>query len=129
MKPNFFFSFFVGSYKVVKLNVSTSSGNLFSCKPFQNSEPFRRRQEFEILTSFGQSVKNPEGGDGLAFWLESENPCRFTACVLEFSDGSNGTAELNWLARRAAPAGTQLRTTSLDSWSTEKGVKRLPFNR
>ena len=30
MKPNVFFFFFVGSYKVGKLNVNTSSGNLFA---------------------------------------------------------------------------------------------------
>ena len=89
-KPKVFFSFFVGSYKVGKLNVSTSSGN-----QVLYSEPFRSVQEIKVLTSrdFIRShwVKKPEGGDGAAFWLESENQCGFKACVLEFSDGSSGT--------------------------------------
>ena len=99
------FSFFVGSYKVGKLNVSTSSGNLFACKQVLYSEPFHSGQEIKVLTSFGHSVKNPEGGDGAAFWLESENPYGFMACELEFSDGSSGTGELNSLSIQAAPVG------------------------
>ena len=90
-----FFFLFVGSYKVGKLNVSTSSGNLFACKQGLYSEPFRSVQEIKVLTSFGQWVKKPEGGDCATFWLESENLYKFKACVLEFSDRSRGTAEIN----------------------------------
>ena len=110
-----FFSFFVGSYKVGKLNVSTSSGNLFACKQVLYSEPFRSGQEVKVLTSFGHSVKNPKGGEGAAIWLESENQNGFKVCVLEFSDGSSGTAEINWLAIQAAPVGAQPGTASLNS--------------
>ena len=53
MKPKAFFLFFVGSYKVGKLNVSTSSGNLFACKQVLYLEPFRSVQEIKVLTSFG----------------------------------------------------------------------------
>ena len=66
---------------------------------------FHSGQEIKVLTSFGHSVKNPEGGDGAAFWLESENPYGFMACELEFSDGSSGTGELNSLSIQAAPVG------------------------
>ena len=52
MKPNAFFSLFVGSYKVGKLNVSTSSGNLFACKQVLYSERFHSVQEVKVLTSF-----------------------------------------------------------------------------
>ena len=84
MKPMSFFSFFVGSYKDGKLNVSTSNGSLFACKQVLYSEPFRSvQEEIKVLTSFGHSVNNTEGGDGATFWLESENPYGFTACVLE----------------------------------------------
>ena len=93
--PMSFFFLFVGSYKVGKLNVSTSSGNLFACKQGLYSEPFRSVQEIKVLTSFGQWVKKPEGGDCATFWLESENLYKFKACVLEFSDRSRGTAEIN----------------------------------
>ena len=40
------------------------------------------------------------------FWLESENQYGLKACVLEFSDGSSDTGELNWLAIQAASLGT-----------------------
>ena len=100
-----FFFFFVGSYKVGKLNVSTSSGNLFACKQVLYSETFRSVQEINILNLFGHWVKKPEGGDGSAFWLESENQYGFKACGLEFSDGSNSTAELNCLAIQGSPVG------------------------
>ena len=54
MKPKvFFFFFFVGSYKVGKLNVSTSSGNLFACKQVLYSETFRSVQEIKVLNLFG----------------------------------------------------------------------------
>ena len=77
-----FFSFFVGSYKVGKLNVNTSNGNLFACKQVLYSEPFGSGQEVKVLTSFGHSVKNPKGGEGAAIWLESENQYGFKACGL-----------------------------------------------
>jgi len=95
MKPNVFFFFFVGSYKVGKLNVGTSSGNLFACKQVLYSEPFLSVQEIKVLTSFGHWVKKPEGGDGATFWLDSENQYKFKAFVLEFSDRSRGTAKIS----------------------------------
>ena len=127
MKPDIFFFFFVGSYKVGKLNVSTSSGNLFSCKQVLYSEPFRSGQETKLLTSFGHWVKKPEGGDGDAVWLESENEYAFKACVLEFSDCSSGTAEINWLAIQAAPVRAKPGTASLDSWTTGTECKTISF--
>ena len=125
--PKSFFFFFVGSYKVGKLNVSTSSGNLFACKKVLYSETFRSVQEIKVLNLFGHWVKKPEGGDGSAFWLELENQYGFKACVLEFSDGSNGTAELNCLAIQAAPVGAQLGTASLNSWTTGTECKTTSF--
>ena len=47
--------------------------------------------------------------------------------MLEFSDGSNGTAGLNWLAIQAAPVGAQLGTSSLDSWTTVTECKTISF--
>ena len=57
MKPNVFFFFFVGSYKVGKLNVSTSSWNMFAWKQALYSEPFRSVQEVKVLTSFGSELR------------------------------------------------------------------------
>ena len=45
--------------------------------------------------------------------------------MLEFSDGSNGTAELNCLAIQAAPVGAQLGTASMDSWTTGTEFKTM----
>ena len=84
-----------------------------------------RKLRFWIL--FGHWVKKPEGGDGSAFWLELENQYGFKECVLEFSDGSNGTAELNCLAIQAAPVGAQLGTASLNSWTTGTECKAISF--
>ena len=81
----------------------------------------------EVLTSFGHSVKNPKGGEGLAIWLESENPNGFKVCGLEFSDGSNGTAEINWLAIQTAPVRAQPGTASLNSWTTGTECKTISF--
>ena len=79
------------------------------------------------MTSFGHSVKNPKGGKGAAIWLESENQNGFKACVLEFCYGSNGTAEINWLAIQAAPVGARPGTASLDSWTTGTECETISF--
>ena len=47
--------------------------------------------------------------------------------MLEFSDGSSGTGQLNSLAIQAAPAGAQLGTNSLDSWTTGTEFKTISF--
>ena len=47
--------------------------------------------------------------------------------MLEFSDGSNSTAELNCLAIQAAPVGAQLGTASMHSWTTGIECKTISF--
>ena len=37
--------------------------------------------------------------------MESVSTSGFTACVLEFGDGSNSTSEINWLALQSVPLG------------------------
>ena len=61
------------------------------------------------------------------FWLESENQYGFKARVLEFSDGSSDTAELNWLAIQAASLWAQLGTAFLDSWTIGTECKTISF--
>ena len=82
MKPNvFFLFFFVGSYKVGKLNASTSSGNLFACKQVLYSEPFRSVKETKALTSLGHAVKNPEVAmPQLSSWNQKTNTDLRRAC-------------------------------------------------
>ena len=63
----------------------------------------------------------------LSGWNQKIKMDHFKACVLEFSDGSNGTAELNCLAIQAAPVGAQLGSASLDSWTTGTECKTISF--
>ena len=49
------------------------------------------------------------------------------ACILEYSDGYNRTAEVNWVAMQSLPSGAQIGTTSLDSWTTGTICKRIDF--
>ena len=50
--------------------------------------------------------------------MESVSMSGFTACVLEFGDGSNSTSEINWLALQSVPLGTQSETVHLNAWTT-----------
>ena len=61
------------------------------------------------------------------FWLELENQYGLKAFVLEFSDGSSDTGELNWLAIQAASLGTYLGTLVLDSWNIGTECKMISF--
>ena len=51
----------------------------------------------------------------------------FKACILEYSDGSNNTAEVNWTATQSAPSGAKIGTTSLSNWSTGTKCKQVDF--
>ena len=72
-------------------------------------------------------MKSPTRGNGAAIWLESVKKTGFRICVLEFEDGSNGTAEVNWIAVQPVLSGTQIGTTSLGSWTTGTECKRIDF--
>ena len=81
----------------------------------------------KVFASFGHSVKNPARGNGGAIWVESEDQNQFTACVSEYGDGSNGTAEVNWIAVQSVPSGAQIGTADLNSWTTGTKCKRIDF--
>ena len=91
------------------------------------SQPFNGRNEVNVFASFGHSVNNPSRGNGAAIWVESEDQNQFTACVSEYGDGSNGTAEVNWIALQSVPSGAQIGTTDLNSWTTGTKCKRIDF--
>ena len=115
------------SFKAGKDNVTTPSPGLFACKKISFSQPFNGRKEVKVFASFGHSVKNPARGNGGAIWVESEDQNQFTACVSEYGDGSNGTAEVNWIAVQSVPSGAQIGTADLNSWTTGTKCKRIDF--
>ena len=80
-----------------------------------------------MFASFGHSVKSPTRGNGAAIWVESEDQNQFTACVSEYGDGSNGTAEMNWIAVQSVPSGAQIGTADLNSWSTGTKCEMIDF--
>ena len=80
-----------------------------------------------MFASFGHSIKSPSRGNGGATWVESEGKSHFTTCVSEYSDGSNGTAEINWIAVQSVPHGIQVGTATLDAWTTGTECKRIDY--
>ena len=65
-------------------------------------------------------------GNGEVVWVESEDKSQFSACIYEYSGGSNAI-EINWIALKSAPSGAQIGTTLLDSWTTETDCKKIHF--
>ncbi|CAH3179324.1 unnamed protein product, partial [Porites lobata] len=115
------------SLKAGKVNIAAAGGSLFACKQISFNHPFPGGKEVKVLASFGHAVNNSTHSNGAAIWVESEDANQFRACVYEYSDGSNKTAEFNWVAMQSAPSGAQLGTTLLDSWTTGTECKRIDF--
>ena len=58
--------------------------------------------------------------------MESVSTGGFTVCVLEYGEGSKGSAEVNWIALQSTPLGSQLGTVALDPWTT--GTEYITIN-
>ena len=80
-----------------------------------------------VLASVGHTVKSQTPRNGAAVWVEGVKGSEFTICVLEFSQGSNKTLLVNWVALSATPYGSQMGTSSLNSWTTGTECKRIDF--
>ena len=80
-----------------------------------------------MFASFGHSVKNSSLGNGAAIWVESEDRHQFKTCISEYGEGSNGKAEVNWIAVQSAPSGAQIGSHTLNSWTTETKCERIVF--
>ncbi|KAJ7382889.1 hypothetical protein OS493_031947 [Desmophyllum pertusum] len=115
------------SFKAGKENITIASPGLFACKEVSFQDPFNRGQDVKVLASVGHAVKSETTRNGAAIWVEDVTANGFTVCVLEFGDGSNDTAEVNWIAVQSAPSGSQLGATSLNSWTTGTECKRIDF--
>ena len=113
--------------KAGKTNVTVKSPGLFACETITFAEPFSGGKQVKVYASFGHSVNNQARGNGASIWVESTDRTQFRACIYEYSNGSNSTAEINWIALQSAPKGAQLGTTSLDSWTTGTECKKIDF--
>ena len=100
---------------------------LFACKVIHFQRPFRGGQQIKVLASIGHTGRSQSPRNGASVWVEDVKASEFTVCVLEFGDGSNGTGEVNWIAFRSSPYGSQIGTTSLNSWTTGTKCKRIDF--
>ena len=115
------------SFKAGKTNVTVKSPGLFSCETITFAESFSGGKQVKVFASFGHSVNNQARGNGAAIWVESADRTQFRACIYEYSNGSNSTAEINWIALQSAPKRAQLGTASLDSWTTGTECKKIDF--
>ena len=107
----------------------TTTLSLFACKNVSFEEPFNGGQEIKIFISKSHATKSSFRGNGAAIWVESVNNKAFTVCVLEYGDGSSGASQVNWMALQSVPAGAQLRTASLNAWTTGTKCKRIAFEK
>ncbi|KAJ7382888.1 hypothetical protein OS493_031946 [Desmophyllum pertusum] len=115
------------SFKAGKENITIASPGLFACKEVSFQDTLNRGQDVKVLASVGHAVKSETTCNGAAIWVEDVTASGFTVCVLEFGDGSNDTAEVNWIAVQSAPSGSQLGATSLSTWTTGTECKRIDF--
>ena len=129
LRENKFFVYRVTalSIKAGKDNVTTNTPGLFGCKKIYFQHPFHGRQQVKIFASFGHNIGSPGHRYGGAVWVEFVSTSGFTACVLEFGDGSNSTSEINWLALQSLPLGTQLETVHLNAWTTGTKCMTIKF--
>ena len=124
---NFYFFKIAGIFKAGKADVTTVSPGLFACQQVSFATPFHGGHEVTVLASLGRSIKRRTRGNGGAIWVESVDQSGFKACILEYSDGSNNTAEVNWIATQSAPSGGKRGSISLGDWTTGTQCKIVNF--
>ena len=100
---------------------------MFACETITLAELFSGGKQVKVFAAFGHSVNNQARGNGASIWVESTDRTQFRACIYEYSNGSNSTAEINWIALQSASKGAQLGTASLDSWTTGTDCKKIGF--
>ena len=121
------YSFSALGFKTGKDNITTITPGLFACKVIYFPSPYYGGQQVTVLVSVGSTAKSQTPRNGAAVWVEAVAASRFTVCILEFGDGFNKTAEVNWLSFQASLRGSQIGTTSLNSWTTGTECKRIDF--
>ena len=133
-KPIFFFLFFpliltALSFKAGKENITSTAPALFACKKISFPNPFSGGQQSKVFASVGHTVKSQTSRNGAAIWVEDVTANGFTACIVEYAEGSNGTTEVNWMALQSAPSGSQMETSSLDAWTSGTECKKIAFKK
>ena len=121
------FCFVTASFRAGKANIATVSPRLFACQRISFATPFYGGEEITVLATVGRSIKSPTRGNGGAIWVESVDNSGFKACILEYSDGSNNTAEVNWIAIQSAPSGAKKGTASLNDSGPARGGSGIPI--
>lgn len=106
--------------------MTTTTPRLFACNKVSFKEPFYGGDEIKIFASKSHSGRNR--GKGAAIWIESANKKGFSVCVLEYGNGSSGTAEVNWIALQSV-VGSEIGTTSLNSWTTGTQCRKIAFQK
>ena len=114
-------------FQAGKDNITTITPGLFACKEIYYPNPFYGGQQVTVLASVGHTAKSQRPRNGAAVWVEDVTASKFTVCILEFGNGSNKTAEVNWLSFQASLRGSQIGTTSLNSFTTGTECKRIDF--
>ncbi|XP_078383748.1 uncharacterized protein LOC144666226 [Oculina patagonica] len=115
------------SFKAGKDNVTTTTPGLFACKKISFQYPFYGGQQVKVFTSVSHTLTSPTPRSGAAIWVEDVTANGFTVCVVEYGQGSNGTIEVNWIALKTGPPGSQLGTASLNPWTVGTKCKRIVF--
>ena len=126
-KQIFLCSFTAIAFKTGKDNITTIAPGLFACKVISFPSPFYGGQQVKVFASVGHTVKSQTPRNSGAVWVENVTASEFTACVLEYGNGSNRTLEVNWLSFQASLRGSQSGTTSLNSWTTGTECTRIDF--
>ena len=121
------YSFTALGFKAGKDNITTITPGLFACKVIYFERPFYGGQKVTVFASVGHTEKSQRPRNGAAIWVEAVTASEFTVCVLEFGNGSNKTVEVNWLSFQASMRGSQIGTSSLNSWTTGTECKRIDF--
>ena len=121
------YSFTGLGFKSGKDNITTITPGLFACKVIYFPSPFYGGQQITVVASVGHTRKSQTPRNGAAVWVEAVKASEFTICVLEFGNGSNKTLEVNWFSFQASLRGSQIGTTSLNSWTTATECKRIDF--
>lgn len=117
------------SFKVGRDNITTTAPGLFACKDISFQNPFYGRKQIKVFASLGHTEKSQTHRYGASVWVENVKETGFTACIVEYGEGSNGTAEVNWIALQSAPPGSQLGTAPMDTWTTGTECKKIVFKK
>ena len=107
------------------MNITTADPDLYACKRVIFSNAFIGQGKVKAFVSFSHTSAGSRSGASV--WVRTVTSRGFTACLLELGKGSNGTAQVNWLAFQDAPQGAQHGSVDFDKWTAGTQCKRVDF--